>query len=181
MYKLRYLLDWISPFSLAVKSVVITAIITGVLSSFYFWHTSEVKIAVTKAETALIAKYKEQADLLEAKSKKASSKIKDQQQKSDKEKDAKVKQLDTELDAFIAGLLNRPERPEVTSSNTRDSSNAESTKGATGAELYRNDAEVLARYATKAEQLKIELLACYRQYDEVKQVLDKFRKDNPSR
>lgn len=167
--------------STEIKAGIAVIVLSSCLTASYFWHKSEVKIAVSKAEIALIAKYKKQSDLLEAKSKKASSKLKDQQQKSDKEKDAKVKQLDTELDAFVAGLLNRPERPEVTSSNTRDSSNAESTKGATGAELYRSDAEVLARYATKAEQLKIELLACYKQYDEVKQVLDKFRKDNPSK
>lgn len=181
MYKLRYLLDWISPFSLAVKSVVITAIITGVLSSFYFWHTSEVKIAVTKAETALIKKYDKQSALLQQRSNKTSASLKDQQQKTQKEKDAKVKQLNTDFDLFITSLLNRPERPEISSNNPRDSSNPESTKGTTGRELYRSDAEFLARYSTKTEQLKIELLACYKQYEDVKGKLDKFRSNNPDK
>ena len=47
--------------------------------------------------------------------------------------------------------------------------------------LYRDDAEVAVQVRYLTEGLKIELLSCYKQYDEVKKTLDKFKAENNSK
>ena len=79
-------------------------------------------------------------------------------------KNAEIKTIRTELDRALDELRKRPSRVPV--------SNAPgAAKGATGAELSREDAGFLTREAARADALRAELSYCYRMYDEAKQSL----------
>ena len=76
-----------------------------------------------------------------------------------KAKDDKIAAINSRLAIALSELRNRPERP---SAGGVDPGNC---KGATGAELYRNDAEFLSREAARADTIRAALGACYEQYD----------------
>lgn len=83
-----------------------------------------------------------------------------QQQKVSNEK---IANLNKSLATAIAGLSDRPSRP----SSTDVPNDTSITIGATGAELYRPDAEFLIREATRAEKVRIQLETCTAQYNAV--------------
>lgn len=154
-----------------LKIVIIISLITAVFLS----HNWQVNKAVNKAVAEQVAIQTKKIQELEIKSLKAESELKDKVQSIKGEKDAEIKAIDRKYSTTIASLRSRPERS--TSSNPATSScNAESAQGATGKELYRNDAEFLTRFARDTEELKTHLLACYQQYDTVKDQLDNYRK-----
>lgn len=154
-----------------VKIIIIISLITAV----FLTHTWQVNKAVDKAVAEQVVIYNKKIQELEIKSLKAESELKDKVQAIKGEKDAQIKAIDRKYNTTIASLLNRPERS-ITSNSTSSTCNAESPKGATGAQLYRDDAAVLIRFARDTEELKTHLLACYQQYDSVKDQLDSYRK-----
>ena len=85
--------------------------------------------------------------------------------KERKTKDAKIQAINTKLSTALSELHKRHPRPASVSKDTRDNS---STERATGAELYREDAEFLTREAARADALVEELRSCYRAYDNLK-------------
>jgi acetyl-CoA carboxylase alpha subunit len=154
-----------------VKIVIIISLITAV----FLTHTCRVNKAVDKAVAEQVAIQTKKIQELEIKSLKSESELKDKVQTIKGEKDAQIKAIDRKYSTTIASLRSRPERS-TTSNPTTNTCNAESPQGATGKELYRNDAEVLIGFARDAEELKTYLLACYQQYDTVKDQLDNYRK-----
>ena len=72
-----------------------------------------------------------------------------------KEKDAQIKVINNQLVDAISELRKRPSRTETTS-------NRQSCNGST---LYAEDAEFLVREAARADEIRIGLQACYKQYD----------------
>ena len=145
-----------------------------VVTSLFAWHKYEVNKAVNKTIAEQTAIYKKQVDELTIKSLKVESELKTQVSTIKGERDAQIKNLDTKYRIAIDSLRQRQER-NSTSNSTGDSSNAESTKGATGAGLYREDAEFLIRFSRDTEELKTQLKACYAQYDSVYDQLRNYK------
>jgi len=75
------------------------------------------------------------------------------------EKDAQIKVINNQLVDAISSLRSR-------SSNPTKTINGQDCNGAT---LSAPDAEFLIREAARADQIRIGLEACYKQYDEVTQ------------
>lgn len=146
-----------------------------VLTSLFAWHKYEVSKAITNTVAEQTAIYKKQVDELTIKSLKVESELKTQVEAIKGEKDAQVKDIDRKYRTAIDSLRQRQERS-TASNSTGNSCNAESTKGATGAELYREDAEILIEFARDTEELKTHLKVCYLQYDTIKQQLDNYRR-----
>ena len=157
--------------AILVKIIIIISLITAV----FLTHIWQVNKAVDKAVSEQVVLYNNKIKELEIKSLKTESELKDKVQAIKGEKDAQIKAIDRKYNTAIASLRSRPERS-TTSDPTPNTCNAESTKGATGAQLYRDDAEILTRFARDTEELKTHLLACYQQYDGVKDQLDNYRK-----
>jgi len=77
--------------------------------------------------------------------------------------------------ADVAGLSNRPSRNSSGQTvGTETSGDSKGSSGITGAELSREDAEFLTRFARDTEELKIGLLQCYDDYMAGKFAIDKF-------
>ena len=80
-----------------------------------------------------------------------------------KDKDNEIQAIDAERDAALAELRNRPRRPAP--GTAQSPANGEAASGCTGAELYRDDAELALREAARADTIRVALKACYAQYD----------------
>ena len=74
-----------------------------------------------------------------------------------KEKDAQITAINNQLVDAISQLRNRPSRAQI----------AANGQGGTGAALFAEDAEFLIREAARADQIRIGLEACYKQYDAI--------------
>ena len=84
-------------------------------------------------------------------------------------KNAEVAALTRSRDAALAELRTRPDRPTgYVPPATGDGSTA---AGCTGSSLFKPDAEFLVREAAAADELRIALGACYRQYSTAQELL----------
>lgn len=77
------------------------------------------------------------------------------------EKDAQIKAINNQLVDAVSELRKRTSR----SSETSDGSTA---KGCDGSKLYAEDAEFLIREASRADEIRVSLLSCYKQYESLK-------------
>jgi hypothetical protein len=75
-----------------------------------------------------------------------------------KAKDAQINNINSQLVDAISELRKRPSRSEQ----------AANGQSGTGATLSAEDAEFLVREASRADQIRIGLDACYKQYDAIK-------------
>ena len=75
-----------------------------------------------------------------------------------KDKDAQIKNINNQLVDAVSELRKRPSR-------TAETSNGQSCNGDS---LYAEDAEFLVREAARADQIRVALEACYKQYDSIK-------------
>ena len=75
-----------------------------------------------------------------------------------KDKDAQIKAINNQLVDAISELRKRPSR-------TSETSNGQSCNGAS---LYAEDAEFLVREASRADEIRVALASCYKQYDSIK-------------
>lgn len=80
-----------------------------------------------------------------------------------KERDDENAKIAAERDAALAELRNRPRRPAPGTAEA--SGNGQAAGGCTGAQLYREDAELALREAARADTIRAGLKACYAQYD----------------
>lgn len=79
-----------------------------------------------------------------------------------KDRDAKVKNLNSKLQSVNAELQQRKKR------DSRESTDTAACSGATGAELSREDAEFLARFAAEADAVVENLNYCIAQYESIR-------------
>ena len=75
-----------------------------------------------------------------------------------KDKDAQINSINNQLANALIELRSRPSRTSQVSSNGQNG---------TGSTLFAEDAEFLIREATRADQIRTSLDACYKQYDEI--------------
>ena len=75
-----------------------------------------------------------------------------------KAKDAQITSINNQLVDAISQLRKRSSRTDTTSNG----------QSGTGATLYAEDAEFLIREAARADEIRVGLEACYKQYDSIK-------------
>ena len=75
-----------------------------------------------------------------------------------KQKDAQIKVINNQLVDAVSELRKRPSR-------TAETSNGKSCNGTS---LFAEDAEFLVREAARADEVRVALDACYKQYDSLK-------------
>ena len=74
------------------------------------------------------------------------------------DKDAQIKTINTQLVNAVSELRKRPSRTAETSTG----------KNCNGTSLYAEDAEFLVREAARADEIRVSLQACYKQYEAIK-------------
>jgi hypothetical protein len=154
-----------------VKIIIIISLITAVFLT-YVWQVNK---AVDKAVAEQTIKHNQQIQSLTEKSLKVECNIKDNVSKITGEKDAKIKDITLKYNAAVDSLRQHS-APSPTSDSTSNTCNAESTTGTIEQGLFEKHAQISLGIARDAEELKTHLLACYQQYDTVKDQLDTYRK-----
>ena len=84
-----------------------------------------------------------------------------------KDKDAQITNIRNKLDSALVELRKRKERPAITVVREVPGAPA-ACNGASGSELYREDAEFLEREAARADEVAVKLNACIQQYNELR-------------
>ena len=139
--------------------MLVLAVVLAFIANGFYWNAHGSNAADTRW-TARIEK--ERADSLNA----ARAKEKEMQDAfnaAQRKQATRLADTRRNLDAALAGLRDRPERP----SGMPEGSRADCT-GGTGAELSRTDAEFLAREAARGDDIRAGLEACYTAIDAVK-------------
>lgn len=152
--------------------IIAVMLVVGVL---FLWHKYEVHVAVEETIVQQKFEYEKKVQELTRRSLNTEKELKKQISKVEDDKNAEIKNIDRKYRSTIDSLRQRNERS-TASNSTGSTCDAESTKGATGAELYREDASFLVGFARDAEELKTHLNACYMQYDVVREQLNNYRK-----
>ena len=75
-----------------------------------------------------------------------------------KEKDAQIKVINTQLVDAVGELRKRPSRTAETAVG----------KGCNGTSLFAEDSEFLIREAARADEIRVNLETCYKQYEAIK-------------
>jgi hypothetical protein len=102
----------------------------------------------------------------------------DLQLKADKSRKAlreEINRLDSDLDAAIGLLGDRPSRPDSVGGVPAGTGDRAGGLGATGAGLFKDDGIFLEGYARDTAVLQAGLKACYRDYDAVREKLNALK------
>lgn len=91
-----------------------------------------------------------------------------------KEKTDEINRLRSDHAAALDRLRNRPERPASSANLPAPASDGTPAAGCTGAQLYRQDGQVFRGESLRAETIRLELRACYEQYDKARSVINDF-------
>ena len=152
-------------------------ILIVVLVSLFSYHKVLVNKAITEAVAEVELNISKENFKLKERSLNAQIELQQSFDNIQKDKDAKIKNLNARVASLTRSLQERPIRPE--SSGVPDNSGVEESTGYVAADrLYRDDAAVAIWFATRTEGLKIELQTCYNNYETVKQALENFKKNN---
>ena len=166
--------------SFFLNSKVKLLILVIALISLFAYHKVLVHEAVTEAVAEVELNISKENFKLKERSLNAQIELQQSFDNIQKDKDAKIKNLNARVASLTRSLQERPSRPEP--SGVSNDSRIEESSGYVAADrLYRDDAAVAIWFATRTEGLKIELQTCYKSYDAAKEVLDKYKKENKSK
>ena len=151
-----------------------------VLVSLFSYHKVLVHKAVTQAVTEIELNLAKENFKLKERSLNSQIALQESFDNIQKDKDAKIKNLNARVASLTRSLQERPNRPD--SSGVSNNSRVEEGSGYVAADrLYRDDAAVAIWFATRTEGLKLELQSCYKSYDAAKEALDRYKKENESK
>jgi hypothetical protein len=158
-----------TPYLMYIKLGIVALLI---VVSNYFMHSYMVgkldtyKLQMEREKSAAVALYDNEKDLRRKDEMLAQSKS----NQIRRDRDVQIAAVNSKLNDALNGLSNRPERisdAKCVSSDTGD------CKGNTGRELSRPDAEFLSREAARADKLREDLAACYRDYSNAQELVSK--------
>lgn len=151
-----------------------------ILVSALAYHKSEVNKAVTQATNELRLEYSKEVFRQIEIAKDESIKLKQEKEKADAEYKKNLASANARYESLRRWLSNLPKHPGVID-NPGNTGDAENRPEDIIGKLSRADGNDLAEYSLKTETLRLGLLACYAQYDSVKENLDKLRLENASK
>ena len=133
------------PISFYVKAGLSALVVFAIWFSGY--RVGYSRLVAYKAEQATITQEKQNQHQAEV-------------DKLRKDKNAEINAINAKLFATLNELRSRPSRAEA-------ASNGQSISGRTGLSLYAEDSAFLIGEAARADKLRVELKACYAQYDAI--------------
>lgn len=163
------------PFSLA-KVAAGVALVLALLAGV--WKIHHVGVVAGRAEVQAV--WDQDKIRVAEESSRAIKKVEEKsaaiQITTDKERgtlNAHIRSIDLERDELVKRLRERPSRPTESGSSVPASpGTGASAPGCTGAELYGQDAEFLAREASRAEALRAYIKSLESQYERVRKLIN---------
>lgn len=144
-----------------IQAVVVIAIVALATTFHYMDKKAAVDKAVVSTQVSMNKEYQKRLDDAANIAREKENKISSDGLKIQKNKDDKIKQLNSDLQLALDVLRNRPER--ASASDTSD--NPGDSKACTGRELFREDAQFLTREAARADEVVIERDFYYDKYE----------------
>lgn len=160
-------MNWLDPRQWLLIAAFIGASVLGVK----FWEHRLVSQGDEQGYARAQGEYKTKLDASVALGAKQTKALQVSADKARKEKSHAIQVVTADYDRIVAGLRQRTERPSATDLSTV-ADDGQAPLGCTGAQLYRPDGEFLARESLRAETIRIELKACYDQYDRAAVILE---------
>lgn len=159
-----------------IRNIAITIVVTAALTHAYSWHNAKVKKATESVINSIQLDMSRQSLKLFNERDNANIALTEKVNQIELQKQKQMRIADAKYNSLLAafnGFNGLSERPKTTSStdtsnDPTSTSNTEATTGVNFGRLYREDAIFLAGYARSTEEIKIALLSCYKQYDQVK-------------
>lgn len=146
---------------MSTRAKIIASVV--VLAALWAFHEYDKAQAVQEVRKELVAKSKEYAE----KTDKATKALEASLRSESAQKDAKIDSINRQLADTVKRLRDRPVRPSVvTVTEIRES--------CTGAQLYREDGEFLAREAARAERILEERNFYWQQYENARVKLEEL-------
>lgn len=135
----------------------------AVLAALWAFHEYDKAQAVKEIRQEMVIKSKEYAERTE----RATNALEASLRSETKQKDAKIDSIQRQLADTIKRLRERPVRPNVVTVT-------EIREACTGAQLYREDGEFLAREAARAERILEERNFYWQRYEDSRLTLEKL-------
>ncbi len=152
-----------SPWILLVFVLTIGAVAGGGYYSGKESGMAEVQQAWDKEKAEQLAEHTKALEAAIAKQ----NNLQSQADKLRQEKEHETRNLVARNTALANSLRERPDRPSSESGAVSGASSV-GQSGCTGKELYRSDGEFLVRIAREADELRLALQQCYKQYESVR-------------
>lgn len=146
---------------MSTRAKIIASVV--VLAALWAFHEYDKAQAVQEVRKELVAKSKEYAE----KTDKATKALEASLRSESVQKDAKIADIERNLRSAIKRLRDRPVRPDVVTVT-------EIREACTGAQLYREDGEFLAREAARAERILEERNFYWQQYENARVKLEEL-------
>lgn len=146
---------------------VVGALAVSVFLSF-LWHENK---AVKAGKQEVIDEYANAAAEQAVEALQSELELVKAKGKADEQLIREKQALVAERDALIRSLQQRLKRPQATEANPTPPSSGEAC---TGAQLYKEDGEFLAREAARAEELIVQRDYYYERYEDARQQLEKL-------
>jgi hypothetical protein len=164
------MLNLLGPYKYVVDAIVIAALIAGACWLRHWDTTTQQEIGAARVQAAWDNEKTVNADARAKEVAANAAKTAALQATIDTQRsqaNAQINALNSSLASAIAGLRERPARPNGSDLPQHPSSG----EGCTGAGLYRPDAEFLTREAARAKQLQIRLDQCYGAIDAAREAI----------
>lgn len=161
-------------YGILIKLTLIVALCGGIYGIYKFKVHQAVQEAVQVVNVQHSAETFRQKEIIFDKSQKEKDKLQQDFDKAQKEKDAKIHTLNRDVSNLLVSLQQRPSRDSSNSSLSTSTTATASPRGAYPSELFREDAEAFVLFARDAEEVRLGLLSCYRDYDAVKKSVESF-------
>lgn len=142
---------------IGIAASVVVVFLAGWFTNGWRWDTKY---------TALINQYQKAQLEAEQQARKKEQDLQEAFAQERNKKDAQIRNIRRDLDAALIELRNRPERSTVSNPTCNGA-------GATGAQLFREDAEFLTREAARADEIMAHLKACYQSYEQAREQINK--------
>lgn len=146
----------------------------AILGCLVAFHYIDRQSAISKAEKAtesrLNASYQVKLNEAVKKARDVEDVLRKDSEQLKESKDAKIKQINDDLNVALSELRKRPKRP----SPTDNTIHPEDTSSCTAGGLYQEDAEFLTREAARADSILLERDYYYSEYESVRRSMDAF-------
>lgn len=151
------------------KIGILAALVVVGLASHFFLENRAVAKAVIVTQTKVETEYKTKLIAAQALAAQQTSALNAYKIQADKEKKDAVKDINAQLTSALSQLQERPTRADLTSSVA--TAVASARKSCTGAQLFREDGEFLAREAARADKVIVDRDYYYNAYESARKLL----------
>ncbi len=157
-----------------ILAYLLSAIV--VFSGLTYIYNNHLETVVTQSNQRIIAEYNTKIIALQNKIDLETIKLEAKVKDITDAKQIEINALSANYESVIASLRKRPNRPTSTSNLNSSTCTTEGKTGAYPAELFAEDAKDFIDFARDSEELRLNLIQCYKQYDEVKNAIETISK-----